>query len=306
MTTKEIAQTRTPDKPAGLCAAVSAVMAEIRRLGKEHDNKFANYRYASSDDYRDHIRPLLAKNGLTVCSDELEFETSETLNAKQQKVMQARVQFAFWLKHSSGETEDPERMTVMLPFVGAQTTGQAKSYAQKFWLQGKFLMTSGDPLDDADSTASDGYSKTLPKAKGRAVYERLSGELRMLATKKAFDTWYATNKSDIDTLPEDWQALLRQEAHDKLHELKSNGNGAPKLSALPAEMEPNKALRNNLADSAFGDGYSSQIEEWRARLNLASRAEQAELFETEIDPRNEAGGIFPKDYNSLLGLIKNA
>jgi len=313
-----------------LTAAVCKVMAAMELIVKTGTNTFHKYRFLSVDAIKDYLRPLLAQNGLSIRMDEEHFETHEMIEGNSKKGVHAHFRFALSLAHISGECEPPERYSIMLPYDGPTASGKARSYACKEWLKAKFLASTGDKADieeehekEADADKQKAYTKTLPKAKGRAVYERLSGELKMLATKKAFDNWFASNKSDIDTLPDDWQAILRQEAHETLHDIKTrNGNGAPKLAALPPEMEPNQALREasrkaerevapnqrlrrQLADSAFGANYSNQLEEWRARLTLADRSSQEEIFETEIEPKHEAGAMLPADYNALVAMIKD-
>jgi hypothetical protein len=49
--------------------------------------------------------------------------------------------------------------------------------------------------------------------------------------------------------------------------------------------------------------YESRIEDWKQRLAAATPAIQDEIFESEIDPFREAGGMQARDYNDLMGMV---
>lgn len=52
--------------------------------------------------------------------------------------------------------------------------------------------------------------------------------------------------------------------------------------------------------------YDERIADWESRLKTASRNEQEEIFEAEIEPFKETGAMFPPDYNRLIALVKEA
>lgn len=146
-----------------LTKAIANVMKEVRRQGAKDENKFANYKYTSVDDYKDHLRPLLAMQGLAIRTNQVGFSLESVVasgkDGKDKHTLAARFDLEFWLTHVSGESEAPETITVVLPFVGAQTTGQARSYAQKEWLKSKFLATSGNANEDPDMHEQVEYTK---------------------------------------------------------------------------------------------------------------------------------------------------
>lgn len=193
-----------------LAKSVAAVMAKIERLRKADDNKFANYRFTSVDDYKDVIRPLMAENGLTVCMSETHFKTFTHTKEKKESE-HCCFHFDIWLEHASGDKGEKEGTTVCLPYAMAQTTGQARSYALKEWLKSKFLASSGDLAEDADSQ---NYDIKLTKAQARDVHESLMRDLQEFATegtKQDLMDWSDKNKVLLDAMPNDWAVFLRNE-----------------------------------------------------------------------------------------------
>jgi hypothetical protein len=202
------------DSPDKLAAAICSVMSEVKRLSKADNNAFQKYKFTSVDDMKDHIRPLLAKNGLSIRTDEVAFEAMELIADSGKKSLVARYKFSFQLVHVSGAVDVPEHSTITLPYTGAQTTGAARSYAAKEWFKSKFLVSTGDISEDADTHEQQSYSKTLPKAKARDEYKKLQDSMRDQAgviDSVAFIEWGTQHKSDIALQPEDWQAELRKE-----------------------------------------------------------------------------------------------
>ena len=125
-----------------------------------------------------------------------------------------RFEFACTIKHVSGSCGDIEPITVILPFVGAQTTGQARSYALKEYLKSAFLASSGDS-EDADAHDE---METLSKQEARPLFRELQAELRQAAKhgREAMKTWVGNRKPSISVMPKDWQILLRKEYQEGL------------------------------------------------------------------------------------------
>ncbi len=177
-----------------LTKAVCAVMSELQRVAKGDENKHGGYKYASVDDMKDGLRPLLAKHGLEVRITESGWSI-EQLTTKSGTQVAARFVFDITLRHISGAQDEPERTTVLLPHTGAQTTGAAKSYALKEWLKGRFLVSTGEQ-DEADSSAPQDYTaaeqpKTIDAAQFRELRDLIdatkSDEMKLLAYVKCDD-----------------------------------------------------------------------------------------------------------------------
>src|SRR5690606_38397713 len=108
--------------PATYGEAVCAVMGELRRLKKADRNKFAAYDFTSVDDFKDEVRPLMAKYGLWPEVDQTAFEFMELKDDKDKIKHVVRYDFQITLCHISGTESKPQTMTVALPYTGAQTS----------------------------------------------------------------------------------------------------------------------------------------------------------------------------------------
>ena len=196
------------EETTNLASAVCAVMAEVKRLEKADENKFANYKFVSVDDFKDAVRPLMAKHGLSPHVDEKSFRMEE-VGAK--KTATAIFKYAITLYHSSGESSKPERATVALPFVGAQTSGIAKSYAIKEWFKSRFLASAGDSQEESDFMYNV-QDNSLSKQAARTLYDELTKELNDLVTlrdAKNLYAWWNEQYYRIQTLPKDWEIGLK-------------------------------------------------------------------------------------------------
>ena len=219
----------TEQTPTGLVAAKLAVMTEVKRLEKLFENKHGGYKFASVDDFKDHIRPIMARHGLTLHITEDGFDFIAVKNAKGGESNVAKIRFRFTLHHVSGETSEPSYFTVCLPYTGAQTSGAAQSYAIKEGVyKGLFQASSGDATEEADLHDQGQFSSAdrLSKAEGRPVFEALQRELRSLAEETRDHVqvadWWSANKTQINVLPTDWYVTLKQEYADTYKTLKAS------------------------------------------------------------------------------------
>lgn len=212
--------------PATLALAVCAVMSELTRLKKADRNKFASYDFTSVDDFKDELRPLFAKNGLYAVPNQADFKLVEMVGDKDKKSTVAQFDFDITLKHVSGEKEDPERMTVILPFTGAQTSGAARSYAIKEWMKGRFLASSGsvgDVQEEADMMDQSRQGMRLSKADARSSYSKLQEELRTREKEGDHNKvaeWWQSRKALLDSLPKDWFLMIKNEYAETYTNLK--------------------------------------------------------------------------------------
>lgn len=240
-----------------VATATASVMAEVRRLKKADNNAFAKYRYTSVDDFKDSLRPLMAKHGLTPNADEVEYEIHELRGDKDKVSHHARFKFELWLEHVSGEKGAREGLTVSLPYVGAQTSGAARSYAIKEWLKSKFLASSGDS-EDADQAESD---EELSKAEARPIYTELQAELRLASAsgEEAMVDWVTRRKPSIDVLPKDWRLQLRR----LYKEARATGKA---ISASSTSEQFLEELEETLARAATAD----EVEQFFDELDVQS------------------------------------
>lgn len=190
-----------------LDAAVAKVMLDVKRLKKADNNAFAKYRYTSVDDFKDALRPILADNDLSISLTENNSIFSTVKNSKGEETTILKFNFEATLHHANGESATPEGISVALPFVGAQTTGQARSYALKEYLKSRFLASSGDS-EDADQHDTD---LELSRAEARPIYKELQEQLGEAAKDgaDAMKEWVSKRRPSIDILPKDWRLQLR-------------------------------------------------------------------------------------------------
>lgn len=199
-------------KPMTYGEAVCAVMADLRRLKKADRNKFASYDFTSVDDFKDEVRPLMAKHGLWVEVDQTDFTFMELKDDKDKVKHVVRFDFQLTLSHVSGGAGMPQTMTVALPYTGAQTSGAARSYVVKEWFKSCFLASSGDMSEEADLLDNSKEGLRLSKGDARAIYTELEkglAEAEKTADHEQVAAWWKTNKDKIDALPKDWFLTLK-------------------------------------------------------------------------------------------------
>lgn len=218
---------RPEEKADTIREAVCAVMAELRRLEKADTNKFANYDFTSVDDFKDEIRPLMAKHGLFLHIAQDVFVIERIKDGKGKETTFARFDFLITLKHVSGDEEPAELITVMLPFTGAQTSGAARSYAIKEWMKSRFLASSGDTQEEADLLDNSRDGMRLSKQDARKLYDDLNKELKESADGRNHDAlavWWSGSKERLDSLPRDWFLTIKNDYAETWKDLKAQAD----------------------------------------------------------------------------------
>lgn len=240
--------------PTNIGEAICAIMAELNRLKKADHNTFANYDFTSVDDFKDEIRPLMAKYGLYHHMNQDVFAFVELKDKNGRLQTMARFDFLITLKHVSGETEPPEPITVVLPFTGAQTSGAARSYALKECLmKGRFMASSGDMQEEADLIDNSRGGTRLSKAEARPIDKQLREEMREVEKGRdheALAKWWSSSKERLDVLPMDWFLKMKQEYGDTWKELKA----AADLDAMSNEELDRLAQQQEAAQSPLNAG----------------------------------------------------
>lgn len=254
--TETVEAVSEPTRPAGIREAICAVMASLQRLKKADHNKFAHYDFTSVDDFKDAVRPLLAANGLFPHVTQADFKLVEIIGDKEKKSTVAQFDFDITLKHVSREQEDPERMTVVLPLTGAQTSGAARSYAIKEWMKSRFLASAGDTGDvqeEADMMDQSREGVRLSKADARDTYKKVNDEMRQVALGRdhlALADWWAKNRELLGTLPKDWFLTIKNEYAVTYTDLKANHD----LDRMSNEQLDQLAQRRELSKHPLNGG----------------------------------------------------
>lgn len=117
------------------------------KVPKNQFNKFGNYKYRSTEDILEAVKPLLAKEGLTlVIEDDIAYigdrfyvKATCRISAKDGTTIASNTAFAREAEKKKGMDE-------------AQVTGAASSYARKYALAGLFLCDDTKDMDGYDNT----------------------------------------------------------------------------------------------------------------------------------------------------------
>jgi hypothetical protein len=212
-----------------LTKAKATVCEAIKRLEKSHTNSHGGYQFTSVDDFKDEVRPLMAKNGLDLHVSEESYALSTIKTGKDGKDTNvATIRFKFVLEHVSGERSEPSFFTVCLPYTGAQTSGAAQSYAIKEGVyKGLFQASSGDIAEEADlqDQSRIAGNERMSKAEAKPLYEALQREMRAIVTdtRNPDDLygWWSDNTEPVRILPLDWEAMIKKEYADEWKSLKA-------------------------------------------------------------------------------------
>lgn len=240
----------------GLRAAICCVMADLKRLKKADQNKFAHYDFTSVDDFKDALRPLMAKHGLSIHVTQSHFGFVEMEDDKGKKRQIAQFDFEITLRHDSGEEDVPESMTVALPYTGAQTSGAARSYAIKEWMKSRFLASAGDMQEEADLLDQSREGLRLSKTDARPLYTELQKELAESAKGSDHEevaAWWKGAKERLDSLPKDWFLSIKNEYAETWTALKAEADldkmSNEELDRLCMEQggEEHEAVQNMMA-----------------------------------------------------------
>ena len=209
-----------------LFQAVCAVMAEIHQLKKDEKNSHGGYNFVSVDSFKTLVRPLMAKHGLSLAMSEESFDLVALPNSKGGETMNAKIKYAFQLRHVSGEVEPLEYATIVLPHTGAQTAGAAKSYVLKEYLKGRFMVATGDKDliqggADADAFAQQEYGTDgSPPAKSAhqarkdgtdKVYEAIDAGLNKIEREGNMEDlalYWTANRAKLLDMPIKWRDHL--------------------------------------------------------------------------------------------------
>jgi len=137
-------------------------MGELGTLAKEREGKGLSYKFASIDDFIDHVRGPLHDADLFIIPNEAEpSRLVDVIGGDGKPRAMWWTRFAFTLVHKSGASYGPIYKTVLVHATGAQSAGAAQSYAMKQLDRGLFQIKTGDD-DDPDK------EKTVIRGRGES------------------------------------------------------------------------------------------------------------------------------------------
>ena len=198
-----------------LAAAMSAVMGDIVRLQKTAENRHGKYNYVPIDDVKDAIRPLLVAHGLALTVSETNPVEIKEVPSRNGTTATMFVSYDVRVFHGESDEMRADTITVVLPYVGAQTAGIARSYAVKEWAKATLLLSTGEEID-GDNTQQERFGTTKeidpyqqPKAKARAIYDALASDIRTHSQIDQLENWWnsQTIAEKFRALPPDWKRM---------------------------------------------------------------------------------------------------
>jgi hypothetical protein len=204
--------------------AMAKVLADIHRLKKGDKNDHGKYAYVSVDDVKDHVRPLLAAQGLIVSVSETAFDMIG-VEGRNGITTSARISYAIQIRHVSGEFLPSDAITIVLPFTGAQTAGAARSYAVKEWMKSTLLVSTGEKDAivggvDADAYEQQDYTAPVKKSSYQAkkedgpAFERIQKGLHDIEKEGGLEDlvlFWKNEQPSLKTMKAEWLKTLTEQ-----------------------------------------------------------------------------------------------
>lgn len=149
------------------------VQAELK-APKGQYNSFGKYKYRSCEDILEAVKPLLKKNGLTLCITDHVEQIGDRFYVVAEAILYDTEDDEGYhpahIRNTAYAREDTEKKGMD----GSQITGTASSYARKYCLNGLFLI---DDTKDADTDEYTARTRQTGISKAQAAaLEKMLGE----------------------------------------------------------------------------------------------------------------------------------
>ncbi len=198
-----------------IAAALSKAQGEMKNAVINKVNPHFRNRYADLTAVIDAAREPLAKHGLAV-TQTMAVDVPSMIGEKE---IPASMYLRTILTHSSGQWI---ASVYPLPMQGKpQEIGSALTYARRYSLAA-IICNAADEDDDAElATGRNGPApqkrhEVLPKKDAKDIYARMQTEYQNCADRAELIEWMNNNKERIQTLPLDWQDILRIQCEEML------------------------------------------------------------------------------------------
>jgi hypothetical protein len=144
-----------------LAAVLCKVIREVPILGKDQENRFANYAYVSIDKYYEQFARIAAKHGLTWITREAECDVVEVsvVAEGRGRARDEGPKIRTYVKTTYacdiylagvGVITDVGRVTIFHQLTGPQTAGSSASYAEKVFFRVMLKAVTGERDADAE------------------------------------------------------------------------------------------------------------------------------------------------------------
>ena len=258
-----------PAMPPEIAKAIVEVMAQVKPLGKEGENKFQKYNYTSVDQFYEAVGPLMAKAGIFT----LPFEASMVVDKRETTDDYGKTKTSVWLSatydiyiyHASGAQFGPIQRSIQVPASGAQAYAAAQSFVGKYFLRDIFKVSTGDdddvdaqtkrPLPSNDRDINDDSRNAADAA--RAYVDRAKREFAKMTTAAEMATWWDQNRDSFgnffggnaDPLWQEFRAAFQARSR----EITPPDDGSPKPTPRPTYKELTDAFYKELQGVTSAD-----------------------------------------------------
>ena len=169
-----------------------AKVQQALKAPKDQRNNFGNYNYRSCEGILEAVKPLLAKNSLTLMLSDEMVEVGGRIYVKATATVTNGEQSAFVSAYAREEE-------VKKGMDSSQITGAASSYARKYALNGLFCID-----DNRDSDATNTHGKEDIPNKNEAKAERLikkDGDVSFAVCEECGNNIYDWKRKDGYVMP---------------------------------------------------------------------------------------------------------
>lgn len=148
--------------PAILFAKLAKIMGTLKRLGKSGHNQLQRYDFVTDADVLDTLRPLLSESNIALFSSMVDKDLRDAgKTEKGAPKTHAVITFQFTLCCGDTGVTYTSNWTGEAIDSGDKSISKAATSALKYWLLKTFMLSTGDPSDDADNESPE-YSKPTP------------------------------------------------------------------------------------------------------------------------------------------------
>lgn len=201
------------------------------------------------------------------------------------------------------------------PYAMAEKRGKDRVILKLLKAHG--MVYSEDEADDFSDTGK--RHTTLPKKDARGIYEKLQGEVRNATRRPDFKRWMTDNAERIQTLPEDWQDILRLQCQEMMVDLQQRESAPQKAvdastSPQPAPQHKGKERASTAAPTRLEGQLLSSLclEDPEGFLSHCDQKMQEQksvddltnLYNDTLEPAADLGKLFPPDKQALIKMFE--
>jgi hypothetical protein len=206
--------------PARIAKSIIAITREIGQIQKEGRNEFQKYKYTRWEDINEKLSPLMAEHGIII----VQSEQSRSLLEENDKGSVLAIVYHFTIINEHGDSWPEVEWTAIARLrdqkgvTDDKAAAKCHTQAEKQFCIKQFKIRTDD-YEDGDA------HPTLPKKAARDIYTKLQAEIDGAQSLVELGSWGKDNSERIQTLPRDWQEILRERFAEKRGDLENQARG---------------------------------------------------------------------------------